>query len=179
MIQSSVYALCVMNGMSDTSPIRFYLDTNAFIEMFERKTNHSDLLWQIYLDSHPKRIVVSSELTLAEILVKPLQDMRVSGDVRRVNDYCSNIADKGSFQRIIPIGRSVLEEAAKIRAYNKKIKLPDAIHIATATLNKINYFVSNDRDLADAVKAASPAIKLGRFVRFDELSSALTEMHMS
>jgi predicted nucleic acid-binding protein len=158
--------------MTDTSPIRIYLDTNAFIEMFERRTVYSDLLWQIYRNEHPERTVISSELTLAEILVKPLENQRISGDTRRVNDYRLNIADKGSFQRIVPIGREILEMAADIRATNKKIKLPDAIHIATATLESAHFFVSNDIRLAQAFTPSSRRMNIVHFLSFDKLSSA-------
>jgi predicted nucleic acid-binding protein len=158
--------------MTDSSPIRIYLDTNAFIEMFEKRTVYSDLLWQIYGNKHPERVVISSELTLAEILVKPLENMRISGDTRRVNDYRLNIADKGSFQRIVPIGREVLEMAANIRASNKRIKLPDAIHVATAMVEKAHFFISNDTDLARAVEGTPQEGKIGHFITFDKLSSA-------
>jgi predicted nucleic acid-binding protein len=158
--------------MTDPSWIRIYLDTNAFIEVFEKGTDYSERLWQIYRNKHPRRVVISSELTLAEILVKPLENMRISGDVKQVNNYCLNIADRGSVQRIVPIGRSVLETAARIRAFNKRIKLPDAIHLATATLEKTDFFVSNDTDLARAVESSPQPMKIGQFLTFDKLSLA-------
>jgi predicted nucleic acid-binding protein len=47
---------------------------------------------------------------------------------------------------LLPHKRSTFETAALLRA-NYKIKLPDALHIATAIENHIEVFLTNDREI--------------------------------
>ncbi|EDX85419.1 hypothetical protein S7335_3120 [Synechococcus sp. PCC 7335] len=44
----------------------------------------------------------------------------------------------------MPIGRSILLEAARVRA-STKLKLPDAIHAATALSTSCTTFLTNDK----------------------------------
>src|SRR6185295_6231339 len=69
---------------------------------------------------------VTSELSLAECLVKPLQMGRA--DV--VQTYQAFLQESRFFS-VVPISRELLAEAARLRAISR-IKLPDAIHAATA-----------------------------------------------
>jgi predicted nucleic acid-binding protein len=55
----------------------------------------------------------------------------------------SEIPDPTSALQVVPISREILEEAARLRAMTK-LKLPDAIHLATATLNGCDCFLTND-----------------------------------
>jgi predicted nucleic acid-binding protein len=57
---------------------------------------------------------------------------------------------------VVPIERSILIEAAKLRA-QLKLRLPDAIHIATAIATDCPTVLSNDRRLQ-----APPGVKLLR-----------------
>ncbi|WP_347566102.1 PIN domain-containing protein [Scytonema sp. UIC 10036] len=45
---------------------------------------------------------------------------------------------------MIPVSRDILIEAAQLRA-NVNIKLPDAIHAATAILTQCSTFITNDQ----------------------------------
>jgi predicted nucleic acid-binding protein len=56
------------------------------------------------------------------------------------------IASSGGFE-VQPVSRDVLIEAAGLRAHRASIKLPDAIHIATARMSSCTFFVSDDRRL--------------------------------
>lgn len=80
----------------------------------------------------------TSELTLSEVLVKPIAD----GDVKRIQIYERSLRNGESFN-VLPVDRNILIEAASIRALSK-LKLPDAIHFATACLNECTYFLTND-----------------------------------
>jgi predicted nucleic acid-binding protein len=160
-----------MNGMSDTSPARIYLDTNAFIEMYENRSSYSNRIWNIFSQTVPPKIVLSSELTLAEILVKPIEQAHMSGHWNHVYNYREHISNKGAFQTIIPVSRAILDMAANVRALNKNIKLPDAIHLSTAIIEKCDFFVSNDLKLASSVRDANPRFPILRFVTFDELQT--------
>lgn len=82
---------------------------------------------------------VTSELSLAEALVKPLQNQ----DSVQQATYKQFICTSQQLS-VIPISRDVLIEAAQIRA-STNIKLPDAIHAATAVLTECSTFLTNDQ----------------------------------
>lgn len=76
---------------------------------------------------------VTSELTLAEALVKPLEIGRE--DIAGL--YADLIQNSGRLI-VLPVDRSILVEAASYRA-RLGIKLPDAIHVATAVAAGLRY----------------------------------------
>lgn len=82
--------------------------------------------------------VVTSELTLLEVLVKPLKvgDATTATLFRTVLKHTSDV-------QMLPITQSVLEAAANLRA-TLGLKTPDAIHVATALLNGSMLFITND-----------------------------------
>jgi predicted nucleic acid-binding protein len=120
---------------------RIYLDTNVFIEAFEGRGRLRELLNQL-LPIEPVRTpqrLVTSELTLSELLVKPLEMQR--DDLINVYD---NWLITNSYLEVAPVARDVLFRAALLRAKNKSIKLPDAIHLTTAQEFDCRYFLTND-----------------------------------
>jgi predicted nucleic acid-binding protein len=120
---------------------RIYLDTNVFIEAFEGRGRLRDLL-QSFLPMEPVRTpqrLVTSELTLSELLVKPLEMQR--DDLINVYD---NWMITNPYLEVVPIDRGVLFKAALLRAKNKSLKLPDAIHLTTAQEMNCRYFLTND-----------------------------------
>lgn len=123
--------------------IRIYLDANVFISAYENRGAHSDHAWWI-LDAVEggEFSAVTSELTLAEVLVGPIRD----GDEVLAKDYNEVIAP-GDALSIVPVDRKTLIEAANLRAMRRSLRLPDAIHVATARLNECRYLVSDDRRL--------------------------------
>lgn len=93
----------------------------------------------------------TSELALAEALAKPLEVGR--SDIAEVYE---TMLTTSAWLLVLPVERSVLIEAAKVQA-QLKLRLPDAIHIATAIAAGCSTKVSNDRRLK-----APPDIKLLR-----------------
>lgn len=85
--------------------------------------------------------VVTSEITLAECLVKPFADK----DIFAVETYMSLLGEQPGLP-VIPISRPILLSAAQLRA-ETKLKLPDAIHVATAKWAECSVFVTNDREI--------------------------------
>ena len=83
-------------------------------------------------------IAVTSELTLAETLVKPLKDQNSA--IQQA--YRAFLTPTAALE-IVPINRAILEDAAQWRA-TTKLKLPDAIHLATAFHKQCDSFFSND-----------------------------------
>jgi len=116
-----------------------YLDTNSFIYSVERIDPYRtilDILWQSVSAEQVK--VVTSELTLLEVLVKPLR----VGNTLLASIYRAVLQTAPDVQ-MLPITQPVLEEAAKLRA-TTNLKTPDAIHAATALLSGYRSFITND-----------------------------------
>ena len=118
---------------------KIYLDANCFIYSVERIDPYRavlDTLWQAV--SVGQILVVTSELTLLEVLVKPLKagDFTTAGIFRTVLRHSPDV-------QMFPITQTVLEEAAMLRA-TVGIKTPDALHVATALLNGCTLLVTND-----------------------------------
>ncbi|MGH2493350.1 MAG: type II toxin-antitoxin system VapC family toxin [Ktedonobacteraceae bacterium] len=116
-----------------------YLDTNCFIYSVERIDPYRavlDILWQAV--SGGQLLVVTSELTLLEVLVKPLKmdDVTTATIFRIVLRHSPDV-------RMSPISQAVLEESARLRA-TLGLKTPDAIHAATAVLDDCALFLTND-----------------------------------
>jgi predicted nucleic acid-binding protein len=171
MILLQEFVAFAMNGKIKMQSVQIYLDTNVFIEMFETRSPASSLLWDLFGRAYTSGITfISSELTLAEILVRPIAEAHKTQNWRQVSDYREQIADKDGFQTIAPVSRDVLDYAANIRALVKGVKLPDAIHLATAVIQKCDFFLSNDRPLADRVLNATPRFPIRQFVHFHALA---------
>src|SRR5262249_9680277 len=81
--------------------------------------------------------VVSSELSLMEVLVGPLK----SGNTILVTAFEQALL--GTAMRLLPITQPILREAARLRAITK-LRTPDALHAATAMHAGCVLFVTND-----------------------------------
>lgn len=128
------------------SEARIYLDANVFIAAYESKHSRGDHAWRILTAIEDREFVgVTSELTLAEILVKPIEQRNYDLAQR----YQEIIATGEGFE-VPTIDRSILIEAASLRAVRKSLRLPDAVHVATARLNDCTHIVSDDRRLPEA-----------------------------
>jgi len=126
-----------------TAP-RVYLDANVFITAFEHGGAGSDHAWWIFRAIEAGEISAgTSELTLAEILVKPLE----RGQSDLVGAY-ENMISSGSHFEVVPVRRDILVDAAGFRARRSSIRLPDAVHVATAKALACGFFISNDRRVA-------------------------------
>lgn len=122
---------------------RVYLDTNVFVAAFEHVGAHSDHAWWIIRAIEKGEIAAgTSELTLAEVLVKPLQ----FGATDLADGY-ERIVVAGSNFEVLPMRRDILVGAATLRARRNSIRLPDAVHIATAQALSCGFFISGDRRL--------------------------------
>lgn len=123
---------------------RIYLDANVFIDAYEGEPLLSDpaaaLLDELRKESG---LAVTSELSLAEVLARPEAEQ----DWRRKRAYLNLIV----WSRVvtpIPITREVLYLTAKLRAFHRpKLKLLDAIHLATASGQRCRVFVSRDQGI--------------------------------
>jgi predicted nucleic acid-binding protein len=122
---------------------RVYLDTNVFVAAFEHVGAHSDHAWWIIRAIEDGTIMAAtSELTLAEILVKPLE----LNESDLAGGYEKMLVSGSNFE-VLPVRRDILVGAAGLRARRTSIRLPDAVHIATAQASSCRFFVTGDRRL--------------------------------
>ncbi len=116
-----------------------YVDTNVLIYRIERIEPYLTAaapLWDA-LDQGTARLA-TSELTLLEVLVKPLR----GGDATLVSLYRDVVLGTAGLT-CLPVTRAVLESAADIRARHS-LRTPDAIHAATALVAGCALFITND-----------------------------------
>ncbi len=128
-----------MGPLSELRGNRAYLDTNIFVYAIERVIPYAPLLGELLAAiDHGDLTAVTSELTLAEVLVKPLRE----GNRGLASDYECAIQSR-PFLDVVSVRREILREAARLRTATP-LKLPDAIHAATAALSSCTHFVTND-----------------------------------
>jgi predicted nucleic acid-binding protein len=122
---------------------RVYLDTNVFIYAIEGYPEFVDELNEFFdsIDAGNLR-AFTSELTLAEVLVRPLRDANLE-----IQTAYQQALQSSEGLEVVPVSRDVLIEAARLRAV-ANLRLPDAIHGATAILTGCETFLTNDRRLA-------------------------------
>ncbi|MFO0927620.1 MAG: type II toxin-antitoxin system VapC family toxin [Gemmataceae bacterium] len=116
-----------------------YVDANVIIYRVERIDPYltaSAPVWDA-LDRGTLPLV-TSELTLLEVLVKPFKD----GNATLAMLFRDVLLGTAGLT-CLPISRQVLERAATLRA-DHGIKTPDAIHAATALIHGAALFVTND-----------------------------------
>lgn len=121
---------------------RVYLDTNVFIYALEGYPDFVDELTELFENFDEGNLrAVTSELTLAEVLVRPFID----GNVERQTAY-QQVLQSSEALEVVTVSRDVLIEAARLRSVST-LRLPDAIHGATARLTGCETFLTNDRRL--------------------------------
>jgi predicted nucleic acid-binding protein len=118
-----------------------YVDANVVIfrvEQIEPHLSTSEPLWSAM--ERGVCPVVSSTLTLMEVLVKPLR----VGDPVLVALFRNVLLSSAGFT-CVPVSQLILESAAQLRA-TYRLRTPDAIHAATALSENCSLFVTNDQD---------------------------------
>ncbi len=119
-----------------------YLDANIFIYALEGYSQVDVAIRALLTRVDTGQIpAVTSELTLAELLVRP---MREGDEVRQAR--CREMISPRAGFSVVPVSRDVLIEAARLRA-GSTLKLPDAIHAGTARMCACAFYLTNDRGL--------------------------------
>ncbi len=130
---------------------RLYLDTNIFIALAEGADDLSRALWDIVGIQKPDELFLcTSELTLAELLVRPYRQK----DDELLRLYDNWLVSGGLFE-VAPIDKPILWGAAIIRAGYSTIRLPDAIHLSTALRMGCSHVLSADRGIPDELDIRS------------------------
>lgn len=168
-----------------------YLDACAIIEAREKFTPAGQAIANLMIDAFEgDTLLRTSELSLLEVLVRPLQDIhssepQASLESRAVRDwYTRNLVTNGRFLRIAAIDTNILQTAARLRAdasrdQSGSLKTPDAIHFATALLTGCSHFVTGDERLSKAItqhaEGSSIEIVALEDAAIDELSRGMTQ----
>lgn len=121
-------------------PAVVYLDTNVFVDAIEGELAFATPAQRLLLALRdPRFVAVTSELTLAEVIVPKLRPW-----VKR--SYFDLLVWSRRF-RLVPISRSILYFAAELLRPRsmKDAKLPDRIHIATAFEERATFLITRDK----------------------------------
>lgn len=118
---------------------KVYLDVNVFIYALEGVEPWASLLGQAFAGMEAGEWqAITSELSLAESLVRPFQLGRE--DLAQL--YKAALSPRNHFS-LAPVDTPTLVSAARLRARHG-FKLPDAIHAATALAQGCTVFLTND-----------------------------------
>ncbi len=138
---------------------RLYLDSNVFIALFETNDRLSSAIMAMMTRGRAvsERCFVTSRLSLAEVVVKPKR----SGDANLLAGYLDWLGEPRPLSRatldVIDVDTAVLLSAGELRARHPAMKLPDAVHVATAMISGCSHVLSADLRLqAAATGDAAP-----------------------
>jgi predicted nucleic acid-binding protein len=132
-----------MGSLDNLAGRRVYLDANVFIYALSELSPWSVVAQAVLRAVENEAIAgVTSELTLAECLVKPLQ----MGAADAIGAFEQSVRSRRQLT-VAPVNRAILIEAARVRA-ESGARLPDAIHVATSRAERCDVFMTNDRRLA-------------------------------
>lgn len=134
---------------------RAYIDANIFIYAIEQKREETDVGAQcrrLFELVRSRRLIgITSELTLAEVLVEPSRQ----GDDGLMRAYLALLGTQSSALDLRPITRGILIESVAYRARahpakpgpdeQKRNFLPDAIHVVTAIATGATHYVGSDQ----------------------------------
>ena len=128
--------------------MRLYVDANVLIKAVEGSGETQSFCRRL-LQPHDGVVVVTSELSVAEVLVGPFKKRGESIEGPLSSAFMALLRPGGSID-VVPVGRDILIGAARLRATRPALKLPDAIHWSTATASDCTHFVTGDERLLTA-----------------------------
>lgn len=122
--------------------VLLYVDTMIVIEAVEQDGSiGGEIVFELDAD------VISSEVTLAEVLVAPVRSGNES-----ICFFYEMLFDAGT--RTIdsrPVTLPILKRAAALRARHSKLRLFDAIYLGTAIDARCTHFGTKDRELLKVI----------------------------
>ena len=126
------------------------VDTAPFIYFVEGDSQYAPVVEPLFqLAAHGTRQLVTSALTLMELLVVPYR----AGNQQLAGQYEALLTRSRGLQ-MVDLSRDVLRGAAQLRAVSGA-RTPDAIQLAAALTSGCRTFVTHDRRLP-----AIPGLKL-------------------
>lgn len=129
---------------------RIYLDTNVLVLAFEGDASNEVAAGIVGALGHgaspPHPAFVTSELALAEILVHPYRHR----DSLAVSRYTLLLGSSAPWLQVVPVSRAILMSSAQLRAQTR-LKLADAIHVASGLSTGCSHILTSDTDMGDSV----------------------------
>lgn len=122
-----------------------FLDTAPVIYFVEESPSYSEIVSPFFHAASSGTIqAITSVVTLSEVLVVPLRN----GSDALAGRYRQFLSPAGGVELYL-ITQQIAEEAALIRATYRRIRMPDALQMATALVVGARYFLTNDKALPD------------------------------
>jgi uncharacterized protein len=123
---------------------RIFWDTNIYIYLLEDYGPLSQLVSQLHEHMVARGDqLLTSTLTLGEVLVKPLE----KGDDTLYRRYVTEIP---SYCELVPFDLHVAKIYAALRA-DRSLRAPDAIQLACAASARVDLFITNDARLSGKI----------------------------
>jgi predicted nucleic acid-binding protein len=134
---------------------KVFWDTNLFIYLIEENKLHLNKVHNLlqFLEENEYEIITST-LTLGEILTKPYKDDRLDL-VETYKDFFSNM-------ELVELNSEIASLFTQIRA-DYSIKTPDAVQLASAVYAKADLFVTNDDRLSRFENEECQVLLLSQF----------------
>jgi uncharacterized protein len=124
---------------------RVFFDTNLFIYLVEGQDERSMRVRGLLERMSARRDeLLTSTITLAEVLVKPL----AAGDTAWADRYEKLLDTPGV--SVLPFDRSCARVYARLRK-DRTLKPPDAIQLACAANARCDLFITNDDRLSQKI----------------------------
>jgi predicted nucleic acid-binding protein len=121
---------------------RMYIDTNAFIFFLDRHPKYFPVVAPVFEACFNQKVfAITGGLAVAEVMIHPYRN----GDATLIANFKNFFAQK-NFLTIAEHPNDLLDMSAML-AGQRKMKLIDAIHVATAQKNGCTYFLTNDHGI--------------------------------
>lgn len=121
---------------------RIYVDSNIFIYLLDGSDDlRQRTLAKLAASEVEEAKLITSELTIAECTIAPLREKR-----KEIVEAFQALLYDSEIVELISVTHDVIVQSAEIAA-ELKLKLPDAIHVATAIVAGCDTFLSNDRGI--------------------------------
>lgn len=131
-----------MGLIPDLGPGAVAIDTAVFIYFIEEEPRFLPLVLPLFVEADEgKRTLVTSALTLLEVLVVPYR----AGN-RQLAERYEHLLTLSRGIRMVELTRDQLRAAAQLRAATG-VKTPDALHLVSALGAGCKTFITNDRRL--------------------------------
>jgi predicted nucleic acid-binding protein len=128
--------------MADVGPGAVAIDTALFIYFIEEEPRFLPEILPLFAEADQgERILVTSSLTLLEVLVVPYR-----AGARHLAESYEQLLARSRGVRLVELTRDQLRAAAQLRAVTG-VKTPDALQLTAALGAGCKTFVTNDRRL--------------------------------